>query len=273
MQTRAASWRWSRASTLLAAGLALGCGAGPDTDGSGDGSSAHPTKQEWPYTVSLSLFQVCPGPLGNPEDLAATPRADENLELLALAVEPDAVVVSQANYERVVADVAAIRALVPELASIEYRPSHDGRSVALSFADEGVDAWAMGEFRGLDCLNEALGATFSPAFDNFDFFYRQVSLRGIHNMPRVAQLYDQLPGISPAEISDGPGDGPTWCIGRNGADYEYIIDRAMGDCSSGCREHEAHRFSSEVAGKATPLEIWRSADGEPPPSWYTRLCP
>jgi hypothetical protein len=230
-------------------------------------------QQEWPYITPLSLFQVCPGPLGNPEDLAATPRADENLELLALVVEPDAVVVSQANYERVVADVAAIRALVPDLASIEYRPSHDGRSVALSFAEQGVDAWAMGAFRGLDCLNEALGATFSPVCDNFDLLDRQVSLRGVHDMPRVAQLYEQLPGIHDAAISDGPGDGPTWCIGRNGTDYEYVIDRTVGDCSAGCLEHDAHRFFSAVAGQPTPLEIWRSGDGEPPPSWYTRLCP
>jgi hypothetical protein len=98
-------------------------------------------------------------------------------------------------------------------------------------------------------------------------------LRGIHNMPRVEQLYEQLTGIHDAEIFEGPADGPTWCIDRTGADYEYVIDRAMGECSSGCREHEAHRFFSEAAGKATPLEIWRSADGQPPPGWYTRLCP
>lgn len=273
MRTRAAWWRWSRASILLAAGLALGCGAGSDTGASEGGSAADPTNQGWPYTTPLSLFQVCPGPLGDPEDLAATPRADENLEFLALALEPDAVVASEANYQRVVEDVAAIRALAPDLAPIEYRPSHDGRSLTLSFADAGVDAWAMGAFDGLDCLNEAFGATFSPAFDNFDFFYREVSLRGIHDMPRVVQLYGQLPGVSPAEITGGPGDGPTWCIGRNGANYEYVIDRAMGGCSVVCREHEAYRFSTGAAGQVTPLEIWRSADGESPPDWYTRLCP
>jgi hypothetical protein len=114
------------------AGLALGCGAVPDTGAPGAGSSADPMNPEWRYTTPLSLFQVCPGPLGDPEDLVATPRAQENLEFLALVVEPDAVVASQANYERVVADVAAIRALVPDLASIEYRPSHDGKNVHIS---------------------------------------------------------------------------------------------------------------------------------------------
>lgn len=102
---------------------------------------------------------------------------------------------------------------------------------------------------------------------------RASSLRGIHNMPLVAQLHNQLPEVAAGELTGGPGDGPTWCIGRDGSDYEYVIDRAMGGCSSGCREHEAHHFSSAVAGEATPLEIWLSADGEPPPDWYTRLCP
>lgn len=98
-------------------------------------------------------------------------------------------------------------------------------------------------------------------------------LRGSYNMPRVEQLYEQLPGVDGAESFEGPADGPTWCIGRDGDHYDYVIDRATGDCSSGCLEREAHRFSSEAAGKATPLAIWRSADGEPPPGWYTRLCP
>jgi hypothetical protein len=272
MQARSASWRSSRASSLLAAGLALGCGA-TDTDASDGGRSADSTNPEWGYSTPLSAFQVCPGPLGDPADLAATPRADENLEFLALSLEPDAVVVSQANYERVVADVAAIRALVPELAPIEYRPPHDGRSATISFEDSALDARGMGAFAGLDCLNEALGATLSPVFDNFDIFYRQVSLRGIYNMPRVVQLYEQLPGVALLDVAGGPGDGPTWCIGRNGSDYEYVIDQAMGGCSSACQEHEAHHFSSNAAGEATPLEIWRSADGQPPPAWYTRLCP
>jgi hypothetical protein len=264
----------SSASTVLAAGLMLGCGG--ETDGAaaeaddvpGTGAPAGSGSAD-----PMSPFEVCPGPLGSPEDLAATPRADENLEFLALAVEPpDAVVVSQANYERVIADVAAIRALMPDLAAIEYRPPHDGRSVSLSFSDAAVDAWGTGAFAGLHCLDDALGATYSPAFDNFDFFYRQVSLRGIHDMPRVAELYEQLPGVGADQLVGGPGDGPTWCIGRNGADYEYVIDSAMGGCSSGCQQHEAHRFSSSAAGDATALEVWRSVEGEPPPAWYTRLC-
>ncbi len=273
MRARSASWRRSSAFACLAAGLTLRCGAGPDASAPGGGSSVDPTTQQWPYTTPLSLFQACPGPLGNTEDLAATPRADGNLELLALVLEPDAVVASEATYQRVVADVAAIRALVPDLAPIAYRPPHDGNTVRIHLEDSGVDAWAMGAFGGWDCLNEALGATVTGIMDNFDFHSPLLVLRGIHGMARVQQLYEQLPGVSGTELFAGPADGPTWCIGRDGSDYAYVIDRAMGGCSSGCREHEAHYFSSAAEGEATPREIWLSTDGEPPPAWYSRLCP
>jgi len=269
MQIRRAERRWAAA--LVATGVALGCGTEADNgmprDGSGDA-----TNPDWPYTTPLSMFRQCPGPLGSPDDLAATPRADENLEFLALSVEPDAVVASQANYERVVADVAAIRALVPDLASIEYRPPHDAGNVQLSLDDAGLTAWGMGAFAGLECLNEALGATLTGVMDNWDLYSPRLVLRGIHAMPRVEQLYEELPGVS-AEIFEGLAHGSTWCIGRHEADYEYVIDRAAGDCSAECPEHEAHRFGTRAAGEATTLEIWRSADGEPPPDWYTRLCP
>jgi hypothetical protein len=131
----------------------------------------------------------------------------------------------------------------------------------------------MNAFGAWDCLNEALGATHVGVTDNWDLYFPRLELRGIHNMPRVAQLYEELPGVSVSEISEGRTHGPTWCVGRNGAVYEYVLDRAMGGCSSGCREHEAHHFSSEVAGEATPLDVWRSTEGESPAAWYTQLCP
>jgi hypothetical protein len=263
MRARAASSRGSRATTHVLAALALGCGATADSApsrrdsaASGFGTSANPP----------SLIPECPEGLGNPEDLAATPRTDENLELLALSVESEGVVASQANYERVVADVAAIRALVPELALIEYRAPHDGRSLQLSLGDAAIDAWAMGAF---DCLNEAFGAMATNVMDNFDLIYPLFVMRGIYDMPHVAELYERVPQVS-AELLPGPADGPTWCIGRNGSEYDYVIDRRA-NCAR-CQEHEAHHFSSNAAGVATTLEIWRSAEGEPPPGWYTRLC-
>jgi hypothetical protein len=265
MRAPTASSRGSSATTRLLAALALGCGATADSGASGGDISTSGADTSANPPPSLS---ECPERLGDPDDLAATPRADENLEFLALAVESDGVVVSQANYERVVADVAAIRALLPELAPIEYRPPHDGRSLQLSLGDAGIDAWAMGAF---DCLNEAFGAMATNIMDNFDFIYPLFVMRGIYDMPRVAQLYEQVPQVN-AELLPGPTDGPTWCIGRNGSEYEYVIDRRA-NCVAVCQEHEAHHFSSAAAGEPTPLAIWRSAQGEPPPGWYTRLCP
>jgi len=226
-------------------------------------------------TDPSSLFNVCPSPIGEPSDLAATPRADANLEFLALVVEPDRAVASQANYDRVVADVAAIRALVPELASIEFRPFHDGRDVRVSFNEAGMEALNQNAFAGWFCLNEALGARVGSVVDVFPTYAPLVTLRGVHNMPHVKWLYEQLPGIGigGAEITEGRSPGPTWCVARDGSEYEYVLDWARGSCSTGCREHDAHHFSTRAAGEVTPLEVWRSAEDELPPDWFTRLCP
>ena len=61
-------------------------------------------------------------PLGSVEQLAQTPRADFNLELLALSLEPGNITASQALYDRVVADVTAMRRLAPELADVDFLP-------------------------------------------------------------------------------------------------------------------------------------------------------
>jgi hypothetical protein len=279
MLALAVSCRWSAASALVVAAVALGCAAkssdapaeAADSDDGSEVSGSGGSGGDDAANLA-SRFEVCPGPLGAPEDLEATPRADENLELLALVLEPDQVVASQANYERVVADVAAIRELAPELASIEYRPMHDAQSVRVTFNDAGMDALSMNAFGAWGCLNDALGATVGSVVDVFPVYAPLLQLRGVHNMLRVEQLYEQLPGIADAEIYGADADGPTWCIGREGARYEYVIDSASGGCSSGCREHEARHFSSEAAGAAISLEIWRSGDGAAAPDWFSRLC-
>jgi hypothetical protein len=213
----------------------------------------------------------CVQPLGSPEDLALSPRADENLELLALELEPDSDVVSQATYERVVADVALIRGLQPLLAPIRFRPPHDGRRLRISFDSAGTDALANGD-TGWSCLNQAYGAKVFDVTDLFPVYAPEVELRGVYNLPRVAALYAEVPGIDSAEFSEYIQNGPTWCIGRSGERYEYVIDRASGACSTGCRDHEAHHFESLAAGEVTELEVWRSLDGQPPPRWYSALC-
>src|SRR5689334_22767574 len=55
-----------------------------------------------------SVSRVCPPDRAVAEDLEATPRADVNLELLAIAAQPfGRITADQAVYDRIVHDVAA----------------------------------------------------------------------------------------------------------------------------------------------------------------------
>ncbi len=85
-----------------------------------------------PFRVKAiaSLILFCSCGRAPPSDFEATPRADQNLELLALSVS-GAVVARQEIYGRVVRDVAAIRASHPEVQGIGYWPRDTGNSLLL----------------------------------------------------------------------------------------------------------------------------------------------
>jgi hypothetical protein len=89
-------------------------------------------------------------------------------------------------------------------------------------------------------------------------------------MPQLAQLYAELPGAKAPNAISATGDGSTLCAARDGEHYEYVVDRAGGDCPSGCTEHEAFHFTSHAAGQVTRAEEWRSGSAPRPP-WFA-IC-
>lgn len=211
----------------------------------------------------------CPEPIGSLEELALTPRADPNLEQLALALEPDHVAASQATYDRVVADVAAIRALVPDRADIGYRAAHDGKTLYLGLTDLAAQSIVAGDYSAWDCLNERYGASVGELNEGLGGNWSLlIALRGIYNLSPLAERYAELPEVTTAEANFAAGDGPTLCVSRDGDRYEYVVDRAGGDCPAGCTDHDARAFASEAAGQITALGSWTSASGQPAPAWF-----
>ena len=104
----APSWLGAGALVLLA------CGAqSNDGPSSADGpeASGAPTAASGGAEAAADRFAVCPMPLGSAEELALTPRADTNLELLALSLDVGHLTATQVTYERVVADIGALRAV------------------------------------------------------------------------------------------------------------------------------------------------------------------
>jgi hypothetical protein len=229
-----------------------------------DGSAAQP---DGPITGP------CPAPVGGAEEIEQTPREDENLELLSLRIDEGQVTASQDTYERVVADVAAIRALEPALADIRYAPPHDGRTIVLRPGELALSSMGAGEYLAWDCLDDFYGVRSREIANYSTFSLVTIELDGIYALDLVAGVYSELPGVEHAEPGGERGnDGPTICASRTGATFEYVLDDAGGDCLLGCTTHGAHRFVSTAPGEVEAREVWNSVDGADPPEWFLTSC-
>jgi hypothetical protein len=214
----------------------------------------------------------CPAPLGSAEELAATPRADEDLEALALSLEPERMTASPATHDRVASDVTAIRTLTPALADVGYRGGYEARSLYIGLSSIGAQSIAAGEYSAWDCLNDAYRAGEPRLAQSFSSQSVYLELGGIFNLLRIAELYAELPEVTEASPSYRTGGGSTLCAVRDGERYRYAVDRAGGDCPSGCTEHEVYGFSSDAAGQVTALGEWSSLSGDPAPAWVSEIC-
>ena len=196
-------------------------------------------------------------PLGG-IDLSVTPRADTNLELLALKYSTS-LVADQGIYERVVRDVGAIRLREPSVADIAYFPPDDGRGLLLSLEPEAYAQFRAGRYHAWDCLNERLGAN---DIQDVSEPYVSLTVRGIFRMKSLTDLYQQVDGIARAESNLGVGDGPTICLTPGETVWHYVFDHASGDCEAGCFEHSYLHFSTSEAGAVTALGVPSSQELE-----------
>jgi hypothetical protein len=216
-------------------------------------------------------YAACPTPLGTAEELALTPRADTNLELLALTLDIGRLTASQATYERVVADIGTIRGLAPSLESVAFWPPHDGNSLLITFGSAATEALSAGTYTAWDCLLAAYDARIGSVTDIFPTYAPTIYLDGIFDMPRLARLFEQLPDVS-VEIN-ATGGRRTLCAQRDGEHYEYVVDRTNLSCDSptGCSGSARH-FSSDAPGEVTVLESWTASDEAPAPDWFRAVC-
>jgi hypothetical protein len=191
--------------------------------------------------------------------------------LLALSLELGNITASQATYDRVVADVTAMRRLAPELVGVDFLPSY-GPEIIVTFSDAGIKAWGEGKYTAWDCLNQAYAAIVIPPVDFFPALSLQIYLEGVYDMPRVAALYERLPEVLAASIEMRQDDGPKICASRDGARFEYVIDRASVSCEISCQQHDSEYFASDAAGEVTQLAEWNSRSGDAVPTWFAEHC-
>jgi hypothetical protein len=199
----------------------------------------------------------CPAVLGEAGEMALSPRSDRNLEALALSLEPERVTASQATYERVVADIAALRALAPELASIDFTPPYES-SLALSLSDVAEQSIRDGQYTAWNCLNDFYGPMSLTMIEGETYpRVERVEFQRVFNAEILAELYRQLPGIEDGDPRYITSPTNQLAARRDGDAFEYFVlpsAPACGDvCKSPIDDPSARHFQSASAGSVSEL--------------------
>lgn len=149
---------------------------------------------------------------GDPLDVAATPRADRDAEILALGLAPELLVARQDRYDVIEADLAAIRALQPGLEDVHVECEvPDGYAFWFDAIDVVGAVW-LGLYRAWDCHNAFYGIEHHAVgeggdvrrIDGLGFAVRVTGVLA----PSFIEAYRTLPGLEDAQISPfwGPLD-------------------------------------------------------------------
>lgn len=270
------------ASLLLGTCLASACEGSPlriSSDGAAPADAAAPdllTSDGSPTDGDgREALAACPPALASASELASTPRADVNLELVALKLNPGKIVADEATYRRVVRDVGAIRGKDPDVATISFFPYRDGRSISLVLPVDTAEQMQAGTYHAWDCLNDAYGAVLPfelIRIGNADNVFASGKLKGIYATDLLAAEYARLPGITSTDSIALGGDGPTICVTSGPSTWHYVFDAASGDCPAGCIDHAYRHFTTDADGAVTALETWSTQSGTPRPAWVTQLA-
>jgi hypothetical protein len=181
-------------------------------------------------------------------ELAASPRADRDLEVLA-ATLGGTVAADPAIYDRLARDVAAARAVDPTLARVSYRTGHDGRTLMLE-----MDPTARQRvLAGADPTFEALRARFGPIQVDTPYDWVTVAFERVFDLSRVRDYYLRIPGMNDIGFNVLMGDGPTMCVERDemDANWTYWFLDAGGDCPAGCTTLRVVGVRTDRAGTLT----------------------
>lgn len=208
----------------------------------------------------------CRGYVGQatPDETAMTPRADAEAELLAIEASGE-IVAPQPLYERVVAELAAIRADEPSLVTVVARPSWPPSSLEVTLDEEGRAAYDAGTFDAWDCPNELYHAT---AIEDGFLGALVVRFAGLYDVQQILVDYAAVEHVVHADLDRfGDGDGPDVCLSIDGDLHTYVFDDARGDCPAGCTEHLYTGFTVDIDGTITALGSFDPAEPVTPPAW------
>lgn len=222
--------------------------------------------------TSDSSAGACAGyaPQATAAEIAKTPRADSNAEILALETA-GTFTANDALYDRVSGELAAIAVLEPAVASIRPLSAVSRSDLAVTLDGEGFKSWTDGTYHAWDCANAAYGATVTasplvPSVVSVRFGSKR------YQPGPLAKEYAALAHVTAAQPDYGTTDGPDVCLQIDGDTHHYVFDQAGGDCPAGCTTHQYFGFEAKPGGVVTAQGSWTSASPMPEPAWYTQAA-
>ena len=225
----------------------------------------------------------CGNLLGTPEEIASTPRASLAVELAALKID-GTFVASQATYDRISSDLAAIReanSAIDESASetvssyfkfsLEPYGFINGKVLRIGMDAGAITSVVAGTYRTWDCLNMYYGLVAIDITPQTNPPMVTLVLKGNYNTNQLVSLYKPLPGVVSAWAEWATGDPGVWdetthesisnmYLGRSGEQYQYafhlgeIYGRGGGWDSYYC-------YQTDAPGVVTTLGQWSSGAG------------
>jgi hypothetical protein len=209
-----------------------------------------------PWDEAAASPSYCNSMPGTRAELIRTPRADANLELLALALS-DGVTAEQVIYERLLRDVTAIRKLKAPLKRVAYRHQHDGRTLVLRFSETASTMLSQRKYQFWDCVNQHYGFESAQGVSPGLF---KVQLKGIYDLEKVARVYARVPGVvsvKPAEL-ESADDGATILVNREEDVWHYIFrtTRAEAFYYFITRADQSVKYGGVWAGRVSGSPAW-----------------
>ncbi|MEA2694465.1 MAG: hypothetical protein QOJ16_3852 [Acidobacteriota bacterium] len=196
---------------------------------------------------------------GTAAEVAATPRADVSAERLALVLG-GGLTAWPWLYDRVRADMGAIRAQAPDLANVGFLPRIGTSTLILSFQPAAYAQIQAGTYHAWDCLNQ----WYSARPERLNSIAAVVlHLPGRYDMRRVRPEYAALPGVSVAELDSytfpDPYDNGTFCATVDGATLHYYVRPNLATT--------VYYFTSQPGAAALFRDHYSYLTAQPTPSW------
>jgi len=215
--------------------------------------------------TAFGVPPICTKLPGTAETIARTPRADENLELLAISLS-DGITADDEIYRRLVRDIAAIRTVDSRMRTIKYSASDNGE-LMVGPASSQKKLFLEGHYTEWDCLNRY----FHVIRIQYQMGYATLQFAGRFNLNQVGELYSSLAGVRSADPNgylriDRP---PSIYVLPDSHGWRYVFGggacRAANDVKCGF-----FYFSVSTEGVARFVEEWRPAPQNTPelePKW------